>query len=96
MTHKAAKGLPLSTSKEAKKWSTAAGTLETSAKTKRIKVSLPELQANRKVKKSFHVVGLALTNYDMIIGRDLITSLQLDIKSSDMVIKWNDAAIPWR
>jgi hypothetical protein len=32
----------------------------------------------------------------MIIGRDLITSLQLDVKGSDMSIKWNDAAIPWR
>jgi hypothetical protein len=32
----------------------------------------------------------------MIIGRDLITSLQLDIKGSNMSIKWDDAAIPWR
>jgi hypothetical protein len=32
----------------------------------------------------------------MIIGRDLITSLQLDIKGSDMSIKWDDFAIPWR
>ena len=96
MTLKAAKGLPLSNSKETKRWSTAAGNLNTSAKTKRIEISLPELQANRKIKKSFHVVGLDLTNYDMIIGRDLITSLQLDIRGSDMSIKWDDAAIPWR
>jgi hypothetical protein len=32
----------------------------------------------------------------MIVGRDLITSLQLDVKGSDMSIKWDDAAIPWR
>jgi hypothetical protein len=32
----------------------------------------------------------------MIIGRDLITSLQLDVKGSDMPTKWDDAAIPWR
>ena len=32
----------------------------------------------------------------MIIGRDLISSLQLDIKGSDLSIKWDDAAIPWR
>ena len=30
----------------------------------------------------------------MIIGRDLISSLQ--IKGSDMSIKWDDAAVPWR
>jgi transposase InsO family protein len=32
----------------------------------------------------------------MIIGRDLITSLGLDAKGSDLSIKWEDAAIPWR
>jgi hypothetical protein len=32
----------------------------------------------------------------MIIGRNLISSLQLDIKGSDLSIKWGDAAIPWR
>jgi hypothetical protein len=32
----------------------------------------------------------------MIIGRDLITSLQLDVKGSDMSIKWDDVTIPWR
>jgi transposase InsO family protein len=93
---KAARGLPLSNKTETKKWSTAAGILQTSAKTKRIEFSLPELQSNRTIEKSFHVVGLDLKNYDMIIGRDLITSLQLDIKGSDLSIKWDDAAIPWR
>ena len=32
----------------------------------------------------------------MLIGRDLITSLGLDVKGSDQSIKWDDAAIPWR
>jgi hypothetical protein len=32
----------------------------------------------------------------MIVSRDLIASLQLDIKGSDMSIKWDDSAIPWR
>ena len=93
---KAAKGLPLSSKTETKKWSTAAGLLNTSVKTKRLEFSLTELQANRKIEKSFHVVDIDLTNYEMIIGRDLISSLQLDIKGSDLSIKWDDAAIPWR
>ena len=91
-----AKGLPLKTTTEPKKWSTAAGLLQTSSKTKQIEFGLPELHNNRKIKKSFHVVDVDLKNYDMIIGRDLIASLQLDIRGSDLSIKWDDAAIPWR
>ena len=32
----------------------------------------------------------------MIIGRDLIRSLGIDIHGGDMTIHWYDAAIPWR
>ena len=32
----------------------------------------------------------------MIIGRDLIKSLGIDIHGGDMTIYWDDAAIPWR
>ena len=32
----------------------------------------------------------------MIIGRDLIISLGIDIHGSEMNIHWDDAAIPWR
>ena len=32
----------------------------------------------------------------MIIGRDLIRSLGIDIHGSDITIHWDDAAIPWR
>ena len=31
----------------------------------------------------------------MIIGRDLIWSLGIDIHGADMTIHWEDAAIPW-
>jgi hypothetical protein len=94
LTLSAAKGLPISGKTETKNWSTAAGILKTSAKTKRLEFSLPELQAARKIQKSFHVVDINLKNYDMIIGRDLITSIQLDVKGSNMSIQWDDAAIP--
>jgi hypothetical protein len=87
-TFKSAKGLPLNKKTETKKWSTAAGASNTSAKTKRLQFSLPELQSARKIEKSFHVLDIELENYDMIIGLDLITSLQLDVKGSDMSIKW--------
>ena len=57
---KAAKHLPMSSKTSTKQWSTAAGMLNTSQKTKRIEFSLPELQSNRKIKKSFHVVDFDL------------------------------------
>ena len=32
----------------------------------------------------------------MIIGRDLIGYFGIDIHDADMIIHWDDAAIPWR
>ena len=32
----------------------------------------------------------------MVIGRDLIRSLGIDIHGADMTIHWDDAVIPWR
>ena len=32
----------------------------------------------------------------MIIGRDLIKSLGIEIHGADITIHWDDAAIPWR
>ena len=32
----------------------------------------------------------------MIIGRDLIIFLDIDIHGTDITIHWEDAAIPWR
>jgi hypothetical protein len=95
-TFESAKGLPLSNRTETKKWSAAAGTSNTSAKTKRLEFSLPELQSARKVIKQFHFLDIELKNCDIMIGRDLITCLQLDVKGGEMSTKWDDAAIPWR
>jgi hypothetical protein len=64
VTFKSAKGLPPNKKTETKKWSTAAGVLNTSAKTKRLQFSLPELQSSRKIEKSFHVLELKKLRYD--------------------------------
>jgi hypothetical protein len=45
---------------ETKKWSAAAGMLNTTAKTKRLKFSPPEHDANRNIEKSFHVTDMEL------------------------------------
>jgi hypothetical protein len=98
VTLKVAKGLPLSSKTETKKWSTIAGTmLNTTAKTKRFEFSLaPELNANRIIEKSFHLTDMELKNCNVTVGHDLITSTRLDFKGSDMSIKWDDSTIPWR
>ena len=42
-----------------------------------------------------HIVDLNIDRYDMIIGRDLIKSLDIEIHGGDMTIHWDDAAITW-
>ena len=58
--------------------------------------SFPELHANKLINQSLHVVDLNIDLYDMIIGRDSIRSLGIDIHGTDMTIHSDDAAIPWR
>ena len=44
----------------------------------------PELHANKLINQSLHVVDLNIDRYDMIIGRNLIRSLGIDIHGADM------------
>lgn len=34
--------------------------------------------------------------YDLIIGRDLMVDIGLDVMASKKSIQWDDAVIPWR
>ena len=86
--------LPVKKTKKERQWSTAAGVLTTNTKIA-TSFSFPELHANKLINQSLHVVGLNIDRYDMIIGRDLIRSLGIDIHGVDMTINWDDAAIPW-
>ena len=87
--------LPVKKTKQERQWSTAAGVLTTNNKTA-TSFSFPELHANKVINQSLHVVDLNFDRYDMIIGRDLIKSLGIDIHGGDRTIHWDDAAIPWR
>ena len=87
--------LPLKNTKNEQQWSTAAGILTTNTKTA-TSFSFPELHANKLINQYIHVVDLNIDRYDMIIGRDLIRSLGIDIHGVDMTIYWDNAAIPWR
>ena len=76
-------------------WLTASGVLATNTKTA-TSFSFPKLHANKLINQSLYVVDLNINRYYMIIGRDLISSLGIDIHGADITIHWDDAAIPWR
>ena len=71
----------------------AAGVLTTNTKTAK-SFSFLELHANKLINQSLQVVDININRYDMIIGRDLIRSLGIDIHGADMTIHWDNAAIP--
>ena len=63
----------------------AAGHLTTNTETA-TSFSFPELHVNKLINQSLHVVNLNIDRYDMIIGRDLIRSLGIDMHGVDMTI----------
>ena len=69
-------------------WTTPAGTLNTTYKVK-TEFCIPELHDNRMITWDMHVAD-DLGNYDMIIGRDVLTDLGIDLCFSDETIIWDD------
>ena len=57
--------------------------------------TLPELHDNRLIAWDVHVTK-DLGAYDMIIGRDILTDLGIDIKFSTREIEWDGNSIPLR
>ena len=95
LTKSKADKLPFKRNKHKWQWSTATGILFTNTKTE-TSFSFPEIHDNKLINQSLHVVNLNIDRYDMIIGRDLISSLGIDIHGADMTIHWDNATIPWR
>ena len=87
--------LPVKNTKKERQWYTAAGVLTTNTKIA-TSFSFPELHAYKLINQSLHVVDLNIDRYDMIIGRDLIWSLGVDIHGVDMTIHWDNSVVPWR
>lgn len=75
-------------------WTTPAGELETKTKVK-CSFSIPEMHQGRVIDCQIHLTE-SLGNYDMIIGRDLLTALGMDIRFSDNLIYWDEAELPFR
>ena len=77
------------------KWKTKNSTFKTDKKCK-VKFSLPAFHEHRKVSWNCNVdeTDPAFCNYDLIIGRDLMHQLGIDICFSTAEIKWDNASIP--
>ena len=56
---------------------------------------IPELHDNRVMHFDVHLAK-NLGAYDMIIGRDVMTDLGIDILFSNMTIEWDDSEIPFK
>ena len=68
-------------------WSTAAGDFKTSGISK-ISFQLMELSPTAELQWKLHVHKGSLNGYDMILGRDILTELGIDLCFSDQMIKW--------
>ena len=78
-------------------WTTKAGSFSTSRKCK-CKFTLPEFHENRKVEWNVYVdeSKSSLGTYDMIIGRDLMDAIGMDLLFSENLMKWDNATVPMR
>ena len=76
------------------KWTTAAGTFDTTQKTQ-IQFVLPEFADDKLINTKVHVAK-SLGNYDMIIGRDLLQELNIDILFSQDAISWEGVTVPMK
>ena len=70
-------------------WQTQAGNITTKFKVK-VNFTLPALNATNVVTWKFHVDDSTRCRYDMILGRDILIELGLNLKYSKHVIKSDD------
>ena len=58
---------------------------------------LPEFHAHRLIEWDMYVDdSTSLTTYDMIVGRDLMDSIGLDLIFSENLMRWDNATVPMR
>jgi transposase InsO family protein len=75
-------------------WMTPAGILKTDASCK-AQFIIPELHDNRLIEWDFHVTQ-NMGAYDMIIGRDMLDDLGINIQFSDRTIHWDGIDMPFK
>ena len=75
-------------------WSTPAGQLKTTSKVK-AQFTIPELQEKKLLEWNVHVAE-NMGAYDMIIGRDIMTFLGIDIRFSSRMVVWDEREMPFK
>jgi Reverse transcriptase (RNA-dependent DNA polymerase)/Retroviral aspartyl protease len=75
-------------------WNTVAGKFVTKFKAK-VAFKLPTLHASRVIETMMHVTD-TISNYDMIIGRDLLQELGIVLHFGDQTIAWDNALTPMK
>ena len=75
-------------------WNTPGGTLTTN-ETVKAQFTTPELQDNKLIEWNLHVTD-SLGSNDMIIGRDLLQFLRIDILFSDQTAQWGTSRMPFK
>mgnify|MGYP005753024869 CR=1 FL=1 len=76
-------------------WTTPSGAMSTNEES-RVQFTIPELHEDRMIQWTSHIASQSIANYDMIIGRDLLRSLAIDIKFSNETVEWDGAYIPMK
>ena len=61
----------------------------------KVQFKLPEFHDTRAVKWDFHVTSQSM-GYGIILGRNLMVELGLEIDFKDLVLKWDDMAVPMK
>lgn len=88
------KKLRMSQTTRSTKWSTKAGVFETN-KTCKVQFILPEFDQNKIIEWTMHVDdSTSNSNYDMIIGTDLMVELGMNIEFDRQVMTWEQATVP--
>ena len=76
-------------------WKTAAGTFQTN-RTAKIYFTLPEFYEGKLIEWKVHLFPATNNNYEMIIGRDLLTELGIEFSFSKQIMTWNDKVVPMK
>ena len=78
-------------------WSTKAGSFQTTSRCK-CTFSFPEFHENKYITWKVYVdeSDPEMSRYDMIVGRDILTEIGLDLKFSEQVMEWDNATVPMR
>jgi len=75
-------------------WTTPAEDMRTSQKVK-AQFTLLELHDDHMIEWNLHVTK-SLGPYDMIIGRDILRFLKIDVKFSEEIVEWDGAEMPFK